>query len=350
MSVTEDKLNAFLGKAVGDLGASVSAVLMLIGDELGLYTALAGQRLSAEELAQKTGTNARYIREWLANQAAGGYVEYDETSDTYYLNEEQELCLADPNGPVDLPGAYQIIQDLFYVRERAVENFRSGGGMEWDEHHRCLFYGTERFFRGGYNANLVSSWLPALDGVVEKLTAGGRAADVGCGHGASTILMAQAFPSSQFVGIDYHGASIETARERAAKAGVDNASFELADATSYRGDDYDLIGFFDCLHDMADPSGAARHARAALKPDGHCLLVEPFARDSIAENFNPVGRLYYGASSLICVPVSLARRGPALGAQAGERRLRKVMVDDGGFTRFRRAMQTPFNLIFEARP
>ena len=350
MSVTEDKLNAFLGKAVGDLGASVSAVLMLIGDELGLYTALAGHSLSAEELAQKTGTNARYIREWLANQAAGGYVEYDEASDTYYLNEEQKLCLADPNGPVDLPGAYQIIEDLFYVRERAVENFRSGNGMEWGEHHRCLFYGTERFFRGGYNANLVSSWLPALDGVVEKLAAGGRAADVGCGHGASTILMAQAFPNSQFVGIDYHGASIETARERAAKAGVGNASFELADATSYRGDDYDLIGFFDCLHDMADPSGAARHARAALKPDGHCLLVEPFAGDSIAENLNPVGRLYYGASSLICVPVSLARRGPALGAQAGELRLRRVMVDDGGFTRFRRATQTPFNLIFEARP
>jgi SAM-dependent methyltransferase len=350
MSVTEDKLNAFLGKAVGDLAASVSAVLMLIGDELGLYTALVGHRLSAEELAQKTGTNARYIREWLANQAAGGYVEYDEASDTYYLNEEQELCLADPNGPVDLPGACQIIQDLFYVRERAVENFRSGSGMEWGEHHRCLFYGTERFFRGGYNANLVSSWLPALDGVIEKLTVGGRAADVGCGHGASTILMAQAFPNSQFVGIDYHGASIETARERAAKAGVDNASFELADATSYRGDDYDLIGFFDCLHDMADPSGAARHARAALKPDGHCLLVEPFAGDGIAENLNPVGRLYYGASSLICVPVSLARGGPALGAQAGERRLRRVMVDDGGFTRFRRATQTPFNLIFEARP
>ena len=350
MTATEDKLNAFLGKAIGDLGASMSAVLMLIGDELGLYTALAGHRLSAEELAQNTGTNARYIREWLANQAAGGYVEYDEADDTYYLNEEQELCLADPNGPVDLAGAYQIIQDLFYVRDRAVENFRSGNGMEWSEHHRCLFYGTERFFRGGYNANLVSSWLPALDGVIEKLTVGGRAADVGCGHGASTILMAQAFPNSQFVGIDYHGASIETARERAAKAGVDNASFELADATSYRGDDYDLIAFFDCLHDMADPSGAARHARAALKPDGHCLLVEPFAGDSIAENLNPVGRLYYGASSLICVPVSLARRGPALGAQAGERRLRKVMVDDGGFTRFRRATQTPFNLIFEARP
>jgi SAM-dependent methyltransferase len=350
MTATEDKLNAFLGKAIGDLGASVSAVLMLIGDELGLYAALAGHRLSAEELAQKTGTNARYIREWLANQAAGGYVEYDEADDTYYLTAEQELCLADPKGPVDLAGAYQIVQDLFYVRDRAVENFRSGNGMEWSEHHRCLFYGTERFFRGGYNANLVGSWLPALDGVIDKLAAGGKAADVGCGHGASTILMAQAFPDSQFVGIDYHGESIETARERAAKAGVDNASFELADATSYRGDDYDLIAFFDCLHDMADPSGAAQHARQALKPDGHCLLVEPFAGDSVAENLNPVGRLYYGASSLICVPVSLARHGPALGAQAGERRLRKVMVDDGGFTRFQRATQTPFNLVFEARP
>jgi SAM-dependent methyltransferase len=350
MTATEDKLNAFLGKAIGDLGASVSAVLMLIGDELGLYAALAGHRLSAEELAQKTGTNVRYIREWLANQAAGGYVEYDEADDTYYLTAEQELCLADPKGPVDLAGAYQIVQDLFYVRDRAVENFRSGNGMEWSEHHRCLFYGTERFFRGGYNANLVGSWLPALDGVIDKLAAGGKAADVGCGHGASTILMAQAFPDSQFVGIDYHGESIETARERAAKAGVDNASFELADATSYRGDDYDLIAFFDCLHDMADPSGAAQHARQALKPDGHCLLVEPFAGDSVAENLNPVGRLYYGASSLICVPVSLARHGPALGAQAGERRLRKVMVDDGGFTRFQRATQTPFNLVFEARP
>lgn len=350
MSATEDKLNTFLGKAVSDLGASVSAVLMLIGDELGLYTALAGHRLSAEELAEKTGTNARYIREWLANQAAGGYVEYDAANDTYFLNDEQQLCLADPNGPVDLPGAYQIIQDLFFVRERALENFRSGNGMEWGEHHRCLFYGTERFFRAGYNANLVSSWLPALDGVVEKLTAGGRAADVGCGHGASTILMAQAFPNSQFVGIDYHGPSIDTARERAAEAGLDNASFELADATSYRGGDYDLIAFFDCLHDMGDPAGAARHARAALKPDGHCMLVEPFAGDSIAENLNPVGRLYYGASSLICVPVSLARRGPALGAQAGEQRLRRVMVEDGGFTQFRRATQTPFNLIFHARP
>jgi 2-polyprenyl-3-methyl-5-hydroxy-6-metoxy-1,4-benzoquinol methylase len=350
MPVTEDRLDAFLGKAVGDLGAAASAVLVLIGDELGLYSALVGQRLSAEELAQKTGTSERYIREWLANQAASGYIEYDESSGTYYLNDEQTACLADPEGPVDLPGAYQIIRDLFAVRDRAVENFRNGHGMEWGEHHPCLFEGTERFFRAGYNANLVSSWLPALDGAVEKLNAGGRAADVGCGHGASTILMAQAFPGSQFVGIDYHGPSIDTARERAAELGVNNVSFEVADATSYTAGDYDLIAFFDSLHDMADPSGAARHCREALRADGHCLLVEPFAHDNLSDNLNPVGRLFYAASSLICVPVSLAQQGPALGAQAGEQRLRKVMVDDGGFTQFRRATQTPFNLIFEARP
>ncbi len=266
------------------------------------------------------------------------------------MNDEQALCLANPNGPVDLPGAYEIVQDLFHVRAQAVDNFRSGKGMEWGEHHPCLFDGTERFFRAGYNTNLLSSWLPALDGVVDKLDAGGRAADVGCGHGARTILMAQAFPNSQFVGIDYHDASIETARERAAEAGVTNTTFEVADATSCSGNDFDLIAFFDCLHDMANPSGAARQARQALKPDGHCLLVEPFAGDTVADNLNPVGRLYYGASSLICVPVSLAQQGPALGAQAGESRLRKVMVDDGGFTRFRRATETPFNLIFEARP
>ena len=233
MAVDEEKLGAFLGKAVDDLGASMSAVLMLIGDELGLYSALAEEHLSSAGLAQRTGTSERYVREWLANQAAGGYVEYDDAADQYYLNDEQTLCLANPNGPVDLPGAYSIVQDLFHVWQRAVENFRSGAGMEWGEHHRCLFYGTERFFRAGYNANLLSSWLPALDGVVEKLTTGARVADVGCAHGASTILMAQAFPNSQFVGIDYHDASIETARERAAEAGAAN--------TKLRGGRRDVI-------------------------------------------------------------------------------------------------------------
>lgn len=350
MAINEARLNAFLGKAVGDLGAAVSAILISIGDELGLYKALAKGPLTSAELASNTGTNERYIREWLGNQAAGGYVEYDNANGRYSLNEEQALCLADPQGPVDLPGAYLLVQDLFHVRQRAVENFRSGRGMEWGEHHPCLFHGTERFFRAGYNANLLGAWLPALDGVVDKLTAGAKALDVGCGHGASTILMAKAFPQSKFVGVDYHAPSIETARARAAAAGVSNARFEVADATSYAERDCDFIAFFDCLHDMADPAGAARHARESLKRDGNCMIVEPFAGDSVEDNLNPVGRVYYGASSLVCVPVSLAKRGPALGAQAGERRLRDVVVEQGGFTRFRRATQTPFNMVLEARP
>jgi 2-polyprenyl-3-methyl-5-hydroxy-6-metoxy-1,4-benzoquinol methylase len=350
MAINEARLNAFLGKAVGDLGAAISAVLISLGDELGLYKELATGPLTSAELARRTGTNERYIREWLANQAAGGYVDYESASGKYLLNDEQALCLADPHGPVDLPGAYSIVQDLYHIRQRALENFRSGKGMEWGEHHPCLFHGTERFFRAGYNANLLSGWLPALDGVVPKLTRGGRTLDVGCGHGASTILMASAFPNSQFLGVDYHGASIETARSRAADAGVSNAQFAVADATSYDGRDFDFIAFFDCLHDMADPAGAARHARQALKPDGTCMIVEPFAGDRVEDNLNPVGRVYYGASSLICVPVSLAKNGPALGAQAGERRLREVVVEQGGFTRFRRATETPFNIVLEARP
>jgi SAM-dependent methyltransferase len=350
MAINEQKLNAFLGKAVGDLGAAMSAVLISLGDELGLYRELANAPLTSTELASRTGTNERYMREWLANQAAGGYVDYDSASGKYSLSEEQALCLADPHGPVDLPGAYNIVQDLFHIKERARENFRSGGGMEWGEHHPCLFRGTERFFRAGYNANLLSAWLPALDGVTEKLTTGARAADIGCGHGASTILMAKAFPRSEFVGIDYHDASIQTARGRATEAGVRNVRFETADATSYGERDLDFIAFFDCLHDMADPVGAARHARQALKPDGNCMVVEPFAGDRLEDNLNPVGRVYYAASSLICVPVSLARKGPALGAQAGEKRLRQVIVNEGGFTRFRRATETPFNIVLEARP
>jgi SAM-dependent methyltransferase len=350
MAINEDRLNAFLGKAVGDLGAAMSAILISIGDELGLYKALAKGPLTPAQLATNTGTNERYIREWLANQAAGGYVDYDGRSGHYSLNDEQSLCLADPHGPVDLPGAYLIVQDLFHIKQRAVENFRTGQGMEWGEHHPCLFHGTERFFRAGYNANLLTAWLPALDGVVSKLTSGGRALDVGCGHGASTLLMARAFPKSQFVGVDYHAASIDTARTRASAAGLNNARFEVADATSYQDRNFDFVAFFDCLHDMADPAGAARHARQALKADGNCMIVEPFAGDRVEDNLNPVGRLYYGASSLVCVPVSLARHGPALGAQAGEGRLRQVVVEQGGFTRFRRATETPFNIVLEARP
>jgi SAM-dependent methyltransferase len=350
MAVNEERLNAFLGKAIGDLGAAVSAVLMLIGDELGLYRALAQSPATPKELAERTQTHERYVREWLANQAAGGYLEYDRASGRFSLSDEQALCLADPNGPVDLPGAYSIVQDMFHVRPQAVENFRTGKGMEWGEHHPCLFHGTERFFRAGYRANLLTSWLPALEGVTQKLSAGGKAADIGCGHGASTILMAKAYPHSQFVGIDYHPASIETAKSRAAEAGVRNARFEVADATTYTDREFDFIAFFDCLHDMADPAGAARHAREALKSDGNCMIVEPFAGDRVEDNLNPVGRVYYGASSLVCVPVSLAKRGPALGAQAGEGRLRKIVVEEGGFRHFRRATETPFNIVLEARP
>jgi 2-polyprenyl-3-methyl-5-hydroxy-6-metoxy-1,4-benzoquinol methylase len=350
MPVDEQRLNAFLGKAVSDLGAAVSAVLVSIGDELGFYRALAAGPLTASELARQTHTDERYVREWLANQAAGGYVEYDAATGRFSLSPEQALCLADPNGPADVPGAYAIVRDMFHVRDRTLENFRTGRGMEWGEHHPCLFHGTERFFRATYKSNLLDSWLPALDGAVAKLQRGARVADVGCGHGASTILMAQAYPNSQFAGIDYHPASIETARSRAREAGIRNVTFETGDATSYAGGPFDVIAFFDCLHDMADPVGAAKHAREVVADDGHVMVVEPFANDTLAGNLNPIGRVYYGASTMVCVPVSLAKKGPALGAQAGERRLREVLVDGGGFTRCRRATETPFNIVLEARP
>ena len=350
MLVDEQRLNTFLGRAVGDLGAAVSAVLVSIGDELGLYKALAIGPLTAGELAAKTGTHERYVREWLANQAAGGYVDYDAQTDRFSLSPEQALCLANGDGPADLPGAYAIVRDLFHVRDRAVENFRTGGGMEWGEHHPCLFHGTERFFRASYNSHLLTSWLPALDGVVDKLKRGARVADVGCGHGASTVLMAQAFPRSEFLGLDYHQGSIEMGRTRAREAGVSNVRFEVADAVSYGGGPFDLITFFDALHDMANPAGAARHARESVTSDGHVMVVEPFASDRLEENLNPVGRVYYGASTLVCVPVSLAKNGPALGAQAGEQRLREVLVEQGGFSQLRRATETPFNIILEARP
>jgi SAM-dependent methyltransferase len=350
MALDENKLHEFLGKALMDLGGAVNAVLMSIGDELGLYKALAKGSQTPAELARNTATSERYIREWLNCQAAGGYVTYDKSTGKFFLSEEQKLCLADPNGPVDLPGASLLMQDFFHVRDRALENFRTGEGMEWGEHHPCLFHGTERFFRAGYNANLISSWIPALDGVETKLKDGATVADVGCGHGSSTILLAKAFPNSDFVGYDYHAPSIETATERAKEAGATNVRFEVADATGYEAKYFDLIAFFDCLHDLADPAGAARHARNALKADGICMLVEPFAGDQVEDNLTPVGRLYYGASSLVCVPVSLAQNGPALGAQAGEKRLREIMIDQGGFSTMRRATETPFNIVLEARP
>ena len=349
MAIQQEKLLQFLGRALDDMGAAISATLIQIGDQLGLYKALAHAPMTSAELAQATGCNERYVREWLGNQAAGGYVEYDAAADRYFLGEEQALCLADPNGPVDVPGAYSVIEAVFHAKERTLQNFRSGAGMEWGEHHPCLFHGTERFFRAGYNAHLLGEWLPSLDGVVERLQAGGKAADVGCGHGASTLLMAKAFPNSEFTGYDYHAASIDIARQNATQARIGNARFEVADAGGYAGTGFDLIAFFDCLHDMGDPLGAARHARQALSADGTCMLVEPYAGDSVASNLNAVGQMFYGASAQICVPVSLARNGPALGAQAGEARLGAIMRE-AGFGHFRRATETPFNLILEARP
>ena len=319
MAVDETKLNEFIGKAVGDLGAAISATLILVGDRLGLYRELAKGAMTSAQLAQRTGTNERYVREWLGNQGAGGYVQYDPASDEWSLSPEQALCLTDPNGPVDMPGAYNIVEATFHALERTLDNFKSGEGMEWGEHHPCLFDGTERFFRAGYNTSLIGSWLPALDGVIEKLERGAKVADVGCGHGASTLLMAKTYPDSEFVGYDYHDDSIRVAREKAAAAGVANARFEVADAVSYEGDGFDLIAFFDCLHDMADPISVARHARKAMSDDGTAMIVEPFANDKVQENLNPVGRVMYGASTQICVPVSLARKGPALGARPVKR-------------------------------
>jgi SAM-dependent methyltransferase len=349
MAVNEQKLNEFMGRAVGDMGAAFSAALVVIGDRLGLYKALAEQAATPGELARRTGTVERYVREWLNNQAAGGYVTYDPKTGAYALPEEQALALAVEGSPAFIPGAFQIIAACFDAHDRIADNFKSGKGMEWGEHAYCLFEGTERFFRPGYAANLINSWLPALEGVVPRLKKGALVADVGCGLGASTILMAQSFPQSKFTGFDYHAGSIQKARERAKQAGVeDRVRFEVAKSTDYPGKGYDLVAHFDCLHDMADPIGAARHVRETLAPDGTWLIVEPYANDKPEQNHNPVGRVFYGASTFLCVPTSLAGNGPALGAQAGEARLREV-VQAAGFKSFRRATETPFNIILEAR-
>jgi SAM-dependent methyltransferase len=350
--IDQGRLDEFLGRFVGDLGAALSAALVVIGDRLGLYRAMAdGGAVTASELAARTGTDERYVREWLSNQAAGGYVSYDPAQEQFFLSPEQSLALAQEGSPAFMPGAFQVATALVKDEEKIEQAFVGGHGVGWHEHHDDLFSGTERFFRPGYAANLVSSWIPALDGVLEKLESGVRVADVGCGHGASTILMAQAFPRSEFVGFDYHHASIAHARAAASRDGVDgNVRFETASAKEYPGDGYDLVCMFDCLHDMGDPVGAAGHVLRSLAPDGTWLIVEPFAGDRLEDNLNPVGRVYYGASTLVCTPASRDQEvGLALGAQAGEARLREV-VTAGGFTRFRRATETPFNLVLEARP
>jgi SAM-dependent methyltransferase len=346
-----DKLHAFVGRFVADLGAAAHTGMVVIGEKLGLYKALAAGPMTSAELAAKTKTDERYVREWLGSQAAGGYITYDDKTKQFSLNAEQAFTLADENSPAYLPGAFELALGALAAVPRITESFRTGAGMGWNEHDERVFHGTEKFFRPGYAANLVSSWIPALSGVKEKLEHGGKVADVGCGKGASTVLMAKAFPKSQFYGFDYHEKSVAGARESAQREGVsEQVTFEVAAAKSYPGKDYDLVAVFDCLHDMGDPVGASKHVRESLKADGSWMIVEPFANDDIKDNLNPVGRVYYSFSTLLCTPCSRSQEvGLCLGAQAGEARIREV-VTAAGFTRFRRAAETPFNLVYEARP
>jgi 2-polyprenyl-3-methyl-5-hydroxy-6-metoxy-1,4-benzoquinol methylase len=350
MTIDQDKLNEFLGRFVGDLGATVSAPLVVIGDRLGLYKALhsAGPQ-TPEELAQRTGCAERYVREWLCNQAAGGYVTYDAGAGRFSLTEEQAFCLADETSPAYIPGGLLLMMSTINDRDKIEERFRTGESLGWHEHHHDLFEGTERFFRPGYIGNLTASWLPALDGVVDKLTAGAQVADVGCGFGASTLIMAAAYPASTFVGFDYHQGSIDTARKRAADAGLaDRVSFEVATAQDFPGSNYDLVAFFDCLHDMGDPVGAAHRVRDALAGDGTWMVVEPYANGTLAENLNPVGRVFYGASTSICTPSGLTGGGLGLGNQVPDETWENLLRPVG-FSTFRRAAETPFNRIFELR-
>jgi len=351
MTIDMDRLQEFLGRFVNDLGATFAAGNVVVGHRLGLYRALATGSASAEELANRTQTSQRYVAEWLRGQAAGGYVEYDAANDTYSMTEEQAFALANPEGGVYVPGAFVLALGTLKAEPRITEAFRTGTGMGWHEQDEDVFIGCEQFFRPGYIANLVPSWIPALDDVQDKLRAGARVADIGCGLGASTILLAQEYPNSHFNGSDYHDQSIEIARKRAADAGAAHRiSFEVAGADAFSGTGYDLAATFDCLHDMGDPLAAARHVREALSPDGTWLVVEPFAGDTVADNLNPVGRVYYNASTQLCLPNAMSQSGGyALGAQAGEAAIRRV-VTDAGFTRFRRAAETPFNLVYEVRP
>jgi SAM-dependent methyltransferase len=346
-----NKLNAFIGQFVTDLGATVHTGMVVIGEKLGLYKALAGNPMSSAQLADKTKTDERYLREWLASQAAGGYITYDEKTGKFSLSEEQAFALADESSPAYLPGAFELALGSLAAVPRITESFRTGAGMGWHEHADGVFHGCEKFFRPGYAANLVSSWIPALNGVQEKLQAGARVADVGCGKGASTLLMARAFPNSRFFGFDYHDKSIEAARESAKRNGVaDRVTFEVAKAKEFPGKDYDFVAFFDCLHDMGDPVGAAGHVRQSLAKDGTWMIVEPFANDQLKDNLNPVGRVYYSLSTLLCTPSSRSQEvGLCLGAQAGEKRIGEV-VTAAGFHRFRRATETSFNIVYEARP
>jgi SAM-dependent methyltransferase len=351
MAIDMDKLNAFVGRFVGDLGATVHAGMVVLGERLGLYKALAVHPMTSAELSAKTATDERYVREWLASQAAGGYVTYDAKTNKFSLTEEQAFALADEDSPAYLPGAFELALGSLAAVPRIAESFRSGAGMGWHEHDDGVFHGCEKFFRPGYAANLVSSWIPALQGVQQKLEAGARVADVGCGKGASTLLMAKAFPKSDFFGFDYHDQSIAGARDSAKRQGMaDRVSFDVTKAKEYPGKDYDFVTVFDSLHDMGDPVGAAAHVLQSLRKDGTWMIVEPFANDELKDNLNPVGRVYYSFSTLLCTPCSRSQEvGLCLGAQSGEARIREV-VTSAGFSRFRRATETPFNIVYEARP
>jgi SAM-dependent methyltransferase len=348
--INQAALQNLVGKMVGDLGAVVSGALVVLGDRLGLYRALAevGPADSAT-LASRTGLDERYVREWLANQAASGYVNYEPNSGCFSMSAEQKAVFADPESPVAMTGGFYSAASVYHDEPKVAEAFRTGGGVAWQDHHNCLFCGTEKFFRPGYAANLVQNWIPALDGVQAKLEAGARVADVGCGHGASTIIMAKAFPKSKFTGFDLHPGSIERARQLARESGLANVTFATASAKDFPGR-YDFVTTFDALHDMGDPVGAAAHARESLVPGGAWMIVEPFAGNSLEENLNPVGRVFYGFSTMVCIPNSRSQEvALALGAQAGERRLRQV-TEEAGFRQFRLAAETPFNLILEAKP
>lgn len=346
-----DLLEAFAGKMMVEMGAAVSGALTILGDRLGIYEALAKTGpISSEGLAKATGLDERYLREWLHAQAASGYIDCDPDQGLFWMNPEQIAVFADPESTLLMSAGFYSISAVYHDVPLLEAAFKSGKGVAWGEHHSCLFCGTERFFRAGYRENLVPSWIPALDGVEAKLIAGAKVADVGCGHGASTVLMAKAYPKSRFIGFDIHEESIKVARERAAEEGAENIEFQVGTAKGFPGKDYDLVTAFDALHDMGDPVGAAIHIRESLKPDGTWMIVEPMAGDTLAENLNPLGRLYYSFSTMVCTPGSRSQEvGLALGAQAGEKRLRAV-VEEGGFTRFRRAASTAVNLILEARP
>lgn len=349
MNVDNQKLEQLLGTMVSELGAAANGALVLVGDKLGLYKALAAKGpLTSKGLAEATGTSERYVREWLACQAASGFVSFDGATESYSLSPEQAAVFALDDSPVNMTGGFYSLAAVYADEPRLVEAFKTGKGIGWGDHCNCLFCGTERFFRPGYQAHLTGEWLPALEGVVEKLKGSARVADVGCGHGASTLIMADAFPRSEFVGIDFHDASIREARKNAGER--KNVRFEVARAQDYPGEGYDLVTIFDALHDMGDPLGAVSHVRRTIAPDGTLMLIEPLAGDRLADNLNPVGRVYYAFSTSICVPASLSQEvGTALGAQAGEARLRDIL-HRGGFTRVRRATETPFNMVLEARP